>query len=107
MRKLLFVAWLALMGLQANAQEVSVSKALFRLGDDMNWAKPEVDDASWSELDITTLWDKQGLPKYENSFAWYRIHVNIPRSLLHGADQQNVIVFQMPKADDVDECPER
>ena len=104
MRKLLFVAWLALMGLQANAQEVSVSKALFRLGDDMNWAKPEVDDASWSELDITTLWDKQGLPKYENSFAWYRIHVNIPRSLLHGADQQNVIVFQMPKADDVDEC---
>ncbi|MBQ8936779.1 MAG: alpha-galactosidase [Bacteroidaceae bacterium] len=104
MRKLLFLAWLALMGLQANAQEVSVSKALFRLGDDMNWAKPEVDDASWSELDITTLWDKQGLPKYENSFAWYRIHVNIPRSLLHGADQQNVIVFQMPKADDVDEC---
>ena len=104
MRKLLFVAWLALMGLQANAQEVSVSKALFRLGDDMNWAKPEVDDASWSELDITTQWDKQGLPKYENSFAWYRIHVNIPRSLLHGADQQNVIVFQMPKADDVDEC---
>ena len=104
MRKLLFVAWMALLGLQANAQEVSVSKALFRLGDDMNWAKPEVDDASWSELDITTLWDKQGLPKYENSFAWYRIHVNIPRSLLRGADQQNVIVFQMPKADDVDEC---
>ena len=104
MRKLLFVAWMALMGLQANAQEVSVSKALFRLGDDMNWAKPEVDDASWSELDITTQWDKQGLPKYENSFAWYRIHVNIPRSLLYGADQQNVIVFQMPKADDVDEC---
>ncbi|MBQ7572090.1 MAG: putative Ig domain-containing protein, partial [Bacteroidaceae bacterium] len=39
-----------------------------------------------------------------NAYGWYRIHMTIPRTLMNGADQQNVIVFHMPKADDVDEC---
>ena len=63
MKNLFFLALLALVGVQAKAQTVSVSKALFRQGDDMNWAKPDVDDASWSEIDITRQWDKQGFPR--------------------------------------------
>ena len=93
-----------LAGLQGNAQDVSVGKAFFRQGDDMNWAKPEMDDASWSEIDITKQWDKQGFPKNNHAYGWYRIRVDIPKSLLSGADQQNVVIFEMPKADDVDEC---
>lgn len=105
MKKSIFLATLmALMGLQTSAQNVSVSKALFKQGDDMSWAKLDVDDASWSEIDITTQWDKQGFPQNNMAYAWYRIHVNIPRSLLKGADQQNVVLFNLPKADDVDEC---
>ena len=104
MRKLLFVTMVVLTGLRGNAQDVSVSKAFFRQGDDMNWARPEMDDASWSEIDITKQWDKQGFPKNNRAYGWYRIHVNIPKSLLSGADQQNVVIFEMPKADDVDEC---
>ncbi len=91
-------------GLCVQAQEVSVSKALFRQGDDMNWAKPDMDDASWSEIDITKQWDKQGFPQNTNAYGWYRIHVNIPKSLTSGADQKNVILFDMPKADDASEC---
>lgn len=45
MRRL--VALIALMGLHASAQNVSVSKALFRQSDDMNWTK---------------------------AYGWYRIH---------------------------------
>ena len=75
MRKLLFVTMVVLTGLRGNAQDVSVSKALFRQGDDMNWARPEVDDASWSEIDITKQWDKQGFPKNNRAYGWYRIHV--------------------------------
>ena len=102
--KKLFIAVLAtLTGLLAGAQEVSVSKALFKQGDDMSWAKPEMNDDSWSDIDITTPWDKQGFPPNNNAYAWYRIHVTIPRSLLESADQQNVVIFDMPKADDVDE----
>ena len=90
--------------LNAQAQEISVSKALFMQGDDMNWAKPEWDDASWSEIDITKQWDKQGFPQNQRAYGWYRIHVHIPKSVLNGADQQNVLILNMPKADDVDEC---
>ena len=50
----------------------------------MNWAKPEMDDASWSEIDITKLWDKQGFPQNTRSYGWYRIHVNIPKKCVSG-----------------------
>lgn len=70
----------------------------------MNWAKPEMEDASWSEIDITKQWDKQGFPQNTRAYGWYRIHVNIPKSVFQGADQQNAIILNMPKADDVDEC---
>ena len=96
-------ALFVLMGLQANAQNVSVSKARFQKGDDASWAKPELNDASWGEIDMTKNWDKQGYV-INNGFGWYRIHVNIPSSLLKGADQQKVVIFNMPKADDADEC---
>lgn len=70
----------------------------------MNWAKPEMDDTSWDEVDITKLWDKQGFPQNTHAYGWYRIHVVIPKSVFQGADQQNAIILNMPKADDVDEC---
>ena len=38
---------------QLSAQTVSVSKALFKQGDDMSWAKPEMDDASWRQKDLS------------------------------------------------------
>ena len=114
MKKLFLVALLALMGLQVSAQnreavanaseKISVSKGLFMLGDNMNWANPEFDDSSWKEFSITKYWNEQGLPYHHDSYAWYRIHVNIPKSLLESASQQNVVIFNIPKADDVDEC---
>ena len=104
MKKLFLVALMALIGLQLSAQELSVSKALLKQGDDMNWAKSEWDDASWSEVDITQPWDKQGFPQNTRAYGWYRIHMNIPKSVFQGADQQNALILNMPKADDVDEC---
>ncbi len=87
-----------------SAQNVNVSKARFKQGDDMNWAKLEMDDASWSEIDITKRWDEQGFPQNTRAYGWYRIHVIIPKSVFQDADQQNAIILNMPKADDVDEC---
>ena len=102
--KILVVALMAVMAAGANAQNVSISKALLKQGDDISWAKPEMDDTSWSEVDITKQWDKQGFPQNTRAYGWYRIHVNIPKSVFLGADQQNAIILNMPKADDVDEC---
>ena len=110
MKKLLFTVLLALIGLQVDAQyalpqeKVTVDKALFMFGDNMDWADPDMDDSSWNEVDATRYWNEQGFPIVEKSFAWYRIHVNIPKSLLNGADQKNVLILNIPKVDDVDEC---
>lgn len=72
MKKNVFIFVLCcIWGFNAQAQNVSVSKALFRQGDDMNWAKPEMDDASWSEIDVTTQWDKQGFPQNTHAYGWY------------------------------------
>lgn len=102
--KLILVAMMTLMGSQLSAQNVSVSKARFLQGDDMNWAKPDVDDSSWSEIDITKQWDKQGFPQNTRAYGWYRIHVTIPKSVFQGSDQQNTLLFNLPMVDDVDEC---
>lgn len=84
MKKLLFIALLTAIGLQVNAQEaksfkeLSISKALFKQGDDVSWANPDMDDSSWSNIDVTKYWNEQGFPLNNNACAWYRIHVNIP-----------------------------
>ena len=103
-KRIFLAAFVALIGLQLGAQNLTVSKALFKQGDDMNWANPAMDDASWSEIDITQQWDKQGFPQNTYAYGWYRIHVNIAKRVFQGADQQNALIFHLPKADDVDEC---
>ncbi|MBQ7742798.1 MAG: putative Ig domain-containing protein [Bacteroidaceae bacterium] len=104
MKRIYISAFLALAGLQATAQDITISKAYFKQGDDMSWAKPEMDDASWGEIDITKRWNDQGFPQNARAYGWYRIHVNLPKNVLNSADQQNAIILNLPKADDVDEC---
>ena len=103
MKRLLFMAIVAWMTISATAQDVSTKKALFHKGDDMNWAKPETKDADWKTIDMTKNWDDQGYA-INNAYAWYRIHLTIPSSLLKGAEQQKFVIFDLPKADDTDEC---
>lgn len=106
MKKLFIVAMMALAGLQASAQTATVSadRALFKQGDDMSWANVDMDDSAWNSIDVKSQWDKQGFPAHNNNYAWYRFRVNIPKSILAGADQQSVVIINIPRADDVDEC---
>ena len=103
MKKFFLLALLASMAVTVGAQNVSVSKARFQRGDDLSWVKPELNDASWREIDMTKTWDKQGY-EINQAYAWYRVHLTIPSSLLKGTDQQKIVVFELPKADDTDEC---
>ena len=103
MKRLLFMAIAACMTIASSAQDVSIKKALFHKGDDMSWAKPETKDADWKTIDMTMNWDDQGYA-INNAYAWYRIHLTIPSSMLKGAEQQKFVIFDLPKADDTDEC---
>ena len=90
-------------GMAATSSAQSISTARFQKGDDMKWAKVETDDSAWGTMDITKTWDDQGTV-INNGYAWYRVHVTIPRSILSGKDQQKIVVLELPKADDADEC---
>ena len=103
MKKLFLLALLIGLSINVSAQNVSVSKARFQRGDDPNWAKPELNDASWSEIDMTRNWDKQGYV-INQGYGWYRVHLKLSSSMIKGADQQKIVVFNLPKADDTDEC---
>jgi hypothetical protein len=63
----------------------------FRLGDDPRWASPQLNDADWSQLDLTPAagahdpdvglsgyvrgWAANGYKKY-SGYAWYRVRVS-------------------------------
>jgi hypothetical protein len=103
MKKLFLLALLIGLSINVSAQNVSVSKARFQRGDDPNWAKPELNDASWSEIDMTRNWDRQGYV-INQGYGWYRVRLKLSSSMIKGADQQKIVVFNLPKADDTDEC---
>ncbi|MCR5181377.1 MAG: alpha-galactosidase [Bacteroidaceae bacterium] len=102
MKKNLLLIILAVLSLSASAQNITTNRARYHQGDDPNWAKFETADNDWEEMDITKNWDDQG-KVFNNTYVWYRIHLTIPSSLLKGADQQKVVVFDLPSADDTDE----
>ena len=84
------------------AQDVSVEKAKFRVGDDASWAGVNIDESSWRDISNTSTWTSQGV-KCENGYGWYRYHVTIPKSLLDKSDLKESVDFYMGKIDDADE----
>jgi hypothetical protein len=82
------------------AQVPVVKQAKFQVGDNMEWAKPAFNDASWQTLDISRTWTDQGIGNQENGWGWYRAHIVIPRSIFDQAETKEVIILDVPKADD-------
>ncbi|MBQ9286125.1 MAG: alpha-galactosidase [Bacteroidaceae bacterium] len=103
MKRLFALTFAAILSAGAWAQDLSVKTALFQKGDNMSWAKPETNDVGWGKIDMTRNWDEQDIV-INNGYAWYRVHITIPSSLLKGSEQEKFVVFDLPKADDADEC---
>jgi len=88
----------AVAGMQAQTPEVKQAK--FHLDDNLEWAQPSFNDASWQTLAINLPWSDQGINNQENGWGWYRAHVTIPKSLIEKAETKDLIIFDLPKADD-------
>lgn len=101
-RNLVLSLMVAAAMLSAQAQ-TPVKKAKFKKGDNVEWAKPAFNDADWQTLDVSQTWSDQGIDNQEGGWAWYRAHITIPKSILDEADMKEVIIFDLPKADDADE----
>lgn len=85
------------------AQVLEFSEAKFMVGDDKAWAAPSTDDSQWRTISVTRTWDTQGIVN-NNNYAWYRIHVRLPKSMLESSDIKESIVFDLSKIDDADEA---
>ncbi len=48
----------------------------FQPGDDLHWAQPQFDDASWQKLQVPQDWGSQGFEGY-TGFAWYRLSLQL------------------------------
>jgi hypothetical protein len=71
----------------------------FHLGDDLQWAKQEIDDASgqggWESISPDRPWGAQGHYAY-TGFAWYRLHIDIATSM----DRNSEIRLVLPGIED-------
>jgi hypothetical protein len=72
----------------------------FHTGDDQNWAKPEIDDATghdgWEQLTADAPWGTQGHPNYDGP-GWYRRRINL--TIAPGAPQD--VALLIPAIDDI------
>jgi hypothetical protein len=83
----------------------------FHTGDDMRWADPQFDDASWSTMDLTPNaidpttglrgfapgWTARGYAGY-SGYAWYRLRVNVVQENARGNTQgaSEALAISMP-----------
>jgi hypothetical protein len=74
----------------------------FHTGDDPGWAVPAFDDSRWEQIDPSKVWEEQGYKGYDG-FAWYRLRVFIPKSLIENAFIKDSIQFKLGKIDDCDQ----
>ncbi len=52
----------------------------FRPGDDMNWARPALDDQHWQLVRMPQRWPVGGYPEHDN-MGWYRLSLRVDPSL--------------------------
>jgi hypothetical protein len=83
----------------------------FHTGDDMRWADPKFDDASWGTMDLTPNavdpntglsgfapgWTARGYAGY-SGYAWYRLRVNVVQENAQGSTQgaNEALAISMP-----------
>lgn len=71
----------------------------FKIGDDLEWKKSNLDDSNWKELLVPSMWDNQGYKDYDG-FAWYRLKFQFNKS----KNIDNNLIVLLGKIDDLDEC---
>ncbi len=43
----------------------------FRIGDNMDWAKPDINESNWENIFVPSEWESEGYHGYDG-YAWYR-----------------------------------
>jgi len=74
----------------------------FHTGDDISWSGTSFDDSGWQLIKPTDIWEHQGYTNLDG-FAWYRIMVVIPHTLIDNAYIKDSLQVKLGKIDDYDQ----
>ncbi len=74
----------------------------FHTGDDIAWSGASFDDSKWDLIKPTDNWENQGY-KNLDGFAWYRLRIVIPHSLIDDAYIKDSLQIKLGKIDDYDQ----
>ena len=94
--------FLFMAALNTQAQPVPLPKEWkFKLGDNIDWAKPSFNDADWETRQVGKIFSTTAIK--DNVYVWYRISVHFPSSMKGAAEKGNGIKLNLGKIDDVDQ----
>ncbi len=75
----------------------------FQTGDNLKWAEADFDDSKWDEIPTDYFWEKNEKYAKYDGYAWYRIKVLIPSSLIDNAFYKDSLQFIIGHLDDTDQ----
>jgi len=74
----------------------------FHTGDDLKWADSDFNDSDWAEILGDRYWEEQGYENYDG-YAWYRIKVFIPSTIIEKAYYKDDLQFIIGNVDDTEQ----
>jgi len=87
---------------QSLSQEIKITEAKFKTGNDKSWNQPAFDDSNWPTIKPSEPWEDQGFTDYDG-YAWYRLHLVIPSSIKDQSYWKDSLRIFLSRIDDVDE----
>ncbi len=69
----------------------------FSVGDNQEWASPDLRDDNWEKIEVPSSWENQGFHGYDG-YAWYRNTFELPDKF-----KGNIIYVFLGYVDDVDQ----
>ena len=74
----------------------------FLASDNLDFAKSDFNDSKWESIATNKNWEHQGYNNLDG-YAWYRIKIFLPSSLLENSDLKDSIKIYLGKIDDYDQ----
>ncbi len=74
----------------------------FLASDNLDFAKSDFNDSKWESIATGKNWEHQGYNNLDG-YAWYRIKIFLPSSLLDSSDLKDSIKIYLGKIDDYDQ----
>lgn len=99
MKNLLLFGALSLFTLTLQAQ-IELENWKFKMGDNLEWATPSFDDASWATIKGTTIYENQGYDY--NGYSWYRVRFQLPKSIREKSYLKDSLRIIVARVDDID-----